>query len=234
MIRLEFGLIYLTNMELLTKIELKMDKAKNMKKINILYTRVSALDQRTDRQRLNEKDFDLVIEDKCSGAIPFFERPGGKEIMGYIEKGIVTKISAITIDRLGRDMLDILNTLSYLNKKLIPVYFINQGLVTINENGKENPISKLIISILATISEMERSQIRERQLEGVKLAKARGVYKGRVQGSKEDVQQFLSKPKNRKALDYLKRGLSLTEAGKLAGVHINTMTKIRKLGVVGN
>jgi len=221
-------------MELLTKIELKMDKAKNMKKINILYTRVSTLDQRTDRQRLNEKDFDLVIEDKCSGAIPFFERPGGKEIMGYIEKGIVTKISAITIDRLGRDMLDILNTLSYLNKKLIPVYFINQGLVTINENGKENPISKLIISILATISEMERSQIRERQLEGVKLAKARGVYKGRVQGSKEDVLQFLSKPKNRKALDYLKRGLSLTEAGKLAGVHINTMTKIRKLGVVGN
>ena len=138
---------------------------------------------------------------------------------------------AITIDRLGRDMLDILNTLSYLNKKLIPVYFINQGLVTINEDGKENPISKLIISILATISEMERSQIRERQLEGVKLAKARGVYKGRVQGSKEDVQQFLSKPKNRKALDYLKRGMSLTEAGKLAGVHINTMTKIRKLAV---
>lgn len=221
-------------MELLTKIELKMDNAKNMKKINILYTRVSTLDQRTDRQRVNEKLFDLVVEDKCSGAIPFFERPGGKEIMGYIEKGIVGKISAITIDRLGRDMLDILNTLSYLNKKLIPVFFINQGLVTINEDGKENPISKLIISILATISEMERGQIRERQLEGVKLAKARGVYKGRVQGSKEDIQQFLSKPKNRKALDYLKRGLSLTEAGKLAGVHINTMTKIRKLGVVGN
>lgn len=198
---------------------------------DILYTRVSTLDQRTDRQRLNEKDFDLVIEDKCSGAIPFFERPGGKEILSYIEKGIVAKINAITIDRLGRDMLDILNTLSYLNKKLIPVYFINQGLVTINEDGKENPISKLIISILATISEMERSQIRERQLEGVKLAKARGVYKGRVQGSKEDVQQFLSKPKNRKALDYLKRGMSLTEAGKLAGVHINTMTKIRKLAV---
>lgn len=194
-------------------------------------TFVSTLDQRTDRQRLNEKDFDLVIEDKCSGAIPFFERPGGKEILSYIEKGIVAKINAITIDRLGRDMLDILNTLSYLNKKLIPVYFINQGLVTINEDGKENPISKLIISILATISEMERSQIRERQLEGVKLAKARGVYKGRVQGSKEDVQQFLSKPKNRKALDYLKRGMSLTEAGKLAGVHINTMTKIRKLAV---
>jgi len=61
-----------------------------------------------------------------------------------------------------------------------------------------------------------------------------GIYKGRVIGSKEDVQQFFSKPKpkNKKALDYLKRGMSLTEEGKLAGVHIDTMTKIKKLRVV--
>jgi DNA invertase Pin-like site-specific DNA recombinase len=203
-----------------------------MKKISILYTRVSTLDQKTDRQRINEKDYDMVVEDKCSGAIPFFERPGGKEILSYIEKGIVAKISAITIDRLGRDMLDILNTLSFLNQKVIPVYFINQSLTTINEDGKENPITKLIISILATISEMERSQIRERQLEGVKLAKARGVYTGRKQGTKEDILKFLSKPKNKKAIEYLRRGMSNTEAAKLAGVHINTMTKIKKLSAI--
>ncbi|MEA4983207.1 MAG: recombinase family protein [Paludibacter sp.] len=199
-----------------------------MKKISILYTRVSTLDQKTDRQRITEKDYDLVVEDKCSGAIPFFERTGGKEIMTYIEKGIVGKISAITIDRLGRDMLDILNTLSYLNQNLIPVYFINQGLTTINDDGKENPISRLIISILATISEMERTQILERQFEGIKIAKARGSYLGRKQGTKEDVITFLSKPKNKKAMEYLKRGMSNSEAAKLAGVHINTMTKIKK------
>lgn len=202
-----------------------------MKKISILYTRVSTLDQRTDRQRVNEKEYDLVIEDKCSGVIPFFERPGGKEILSYIEKEIVAKISAITIDRLGRDMLDILNTLYFLNQKMIPVYFINQSLTTINEDGKENPITKLIISILATISEMERSQIRERQLEGVKLAKARGVYTGRKEGTKEDILKFLSKPRNKKAIEYLRRGMSNTEAAKLAGVHINTMTKIKKLSL---
>ena len=50
----------------------------------ILYTRVSTLEQKTDRQKVNEKDFDLVIEDKCSGAIPFFERTGGKEIKKYV------------------------------------------------------------------------------------------------------------------------------------------------------
>lgn len=202
-----------------------------MKKISILYTRVSTLDQRTDRQRVNEKEYDIVIEDKCSGAIPFFEREGGQKIMKYIEQGIVAKICAITIDRLGRDMLDILNTLSFLNQKNIPVYFINQNLSTINDDGKENPISKLIISILATVSEMERNQIRERQLEGVKLAKTRGVYTGRKKGTKENVVKFLSKPQNIKAIEYLRRGMSNTEAAKLAGVHINTMTKIKKLSM---
>ena len=49
------------------------------KKMKILYVRVSSIDQRTDRQRVNELDYDLVIEDKCSGAISFFEREGGKE-----------------------------------------------------------------------------------------------------------------------------------------------------------
>jgi len=89
-------------------------------------------------------------------------------------------------------------------------------------------------SILATVSEMERCQIRERQLEGVRLAKARGVYKGRLSGTTEGVLAFLSKPKNRKALEYLKKGYKMNEAAKLAGIHINTITKIKKLEFSNN
>jgi len=88
-----------------------------------------------------------------------------------------------------------------------------------------------MISILATVCEMERSQIRERQLEGVRIAKLKGIYKGSLQGTTEDVFAFLSKPKNRKALDYLKKGYKLNDAAKLSGVHIITMTKIKKLGM---
>jgi len=200
--------------------------------MKILYTRVSTSDQKTDRQRINEKDFNLVIEDHCSGAIQFFERQGGKEILGYIEKGILAQLSVWTIDRLGRNLRDIINTIHFFSERKIPIIFLNQGLRTIDENGKDNPIANLMISILATVSEMERSQIRERQLEGVKIAKLRGVYKGRMQGTTEDVYAFLSKPKNRKALDYLKKGYKMNEAAKLAGIHINTMTKIKKLGFV--
>lgn len=195
----------------------------------ILYCRVSSIDQKTDRQRINEKDFKIVVEDKCSGSIPFFEREGGKEILKYINNQIATSLSVWTIDRLGRNLRDILNTIHFFNERNIPIIFVSQGLRTIDENGKENAITKLMISILGTVGEMEKSQIRERQLEGIKIAKLKGVYKGRLEGTIEDVHAFLDKPKNKKALEYIKKGYKLTEAAKLSDVHINTMTKIKRL-----
>lgn len=197
--------------------------------MNILYCRVSSIDQKTDRQRINESDFKVVIEDKCSGSIPFFDREGGKEVAKYIDNGIITCLSVWTIDRLGRNLRDILNTIHFFTERNIPIVFLSQGLRTMDENGKENPIAKLMISILGTVGEMEKTQIKERQLEGVRIAKLKGVYKGRAEGTTEDVHAFLNKPKNKKALDYLKKGYKLNEAAKLAGVHINTMTKIKKL-----
>lgn len=196
----------------------------------ILYCRVSSIDQKTDRQRVNEKDFKIIVEDKCSGSVPFFEREGGKTILRYIEKGIaVSCISVWTIDRLGRNLRDILNTIHFFTERKIPIVFLSQGLCTIDENNKENSITKLMISILGTVSEMERTQIKERQLEGIQIAKLKGIYRGRKEGTIEDVHTFLDKPKNKKALDYLKKGYKLKEAAKLSGVHINTMTKIKKL-----
>jgi hypothetical protein len=66
--------------------------------MKILYTKCSSIDQKTDRRRVNEQDFDLVIEDKCSGSIPYFER-GGKEVLRYVSNGLVTSLSVWTIDR---------------------------------------------------------------------------------------------------------------------------------------
>jgi DNA invertase Pin-like site-specific DNA recombinase len=59
-----------------------------VKIIKVLYCRVSTVDQKTDRQRVNEKEYGLVVEDKCSGATPFFGRSGGKEIKKLIESGV--------------------------------------------------------------------------------------------------------------------------------------------------
>lgn len=197
--------------------------------MNILYTRISTLEQKNDRQLLNAKDFDLVIEDKCSGATPFFERDGGKKIKKLIDTKKATKISVHQIDRLGRNLLDILNTIAFFNEKGICIDFVQQGIKTLNEDGSENPISKMIISILGVVAEMERNLIKERQAEGILIAKASGVYKGRKKGTTESNLDFLKKPKVKKAIEYLNNGMKGVEVQKLVFLHPNTITKIKKI-----
>ncbi len=201
--------------------------------MKVLYVRISSVDQNTDRQRVNEKEYDLVIEDKCSGSIPFFERPGGMKIMEIIKKNSLTTLSVWQIDRLGRDLRDIINTIHFFTERNIPIHFVSQSLKTLDVNGKENPITKMIISVLGVVGEMERNQIKERQYEGIQLAKLRGVYKGRKKNSKEDTLTFLSKPKNKKSLDLLKKGYKKGEVCKIIGIHPNTLSKVVKLGMAG-
>lgn len=200
--------------------------------MKVLYCRVSTIDQKTDRQRVDEENYSLVVEDKCSGSVPFFEREGGREIKKLIDEEILTSLSVWQIDRLGRDLRDIMNTIHYFTQRNVVIEFVSQGLRTLDENGEENPISKMIISILGVVGEMERKQIRERQMEGIRIAKMKGAFKGRRQGSNETTLQFLSKEKNKKALDYLKKGYKSVEVAKLTGLHVNTVSKIKKLGLV--
>ncbi|NDA63226.1 MAG: recombinase family protein [Chitinophagia bacterium] len=149
-----------------------------------------------------------------------------------VEKGALTSLGVWQIDRLGRDLRDIINTIHYFVEKKISINFISQGLTTLDENGKENPISKMMISILGIVGEMERVQIKERQLEGIKIAKLKGAYTGRKKGSKETTLDFLSKEKNKKAVDYLKKGYKVTEVAKLTELNINTVSKIKKLAAI--
>ena len=197
--------------------------------MNLLYTRVSTIEQKNDRQVLNPKNFDLIVEDRCSGSTPFFEREGGKKIQKMVAKNQVEKITVYQIDRLGRNVVDILNTIAFFNQKGICIDFIQQGVKTLKDDGTENPISKMIISILGVIAEMERNFIKERQAEGVAIAKAKGVYKGRAKGTKESNLEFLNKPRIKKAIEYLESGFKGVEVQKLVGLHPNTITKIKKI-----
>jgi DNA invertase Pin-like site-specific DNA recombinase len=201
---------------------------KNDKITRILYARVSSLDQKTDRQTVNSASYDLVVEDKCSGTIPFFKREGGKKIKLLVERGCKMELDVHAIDRIGRDLRDVLNVIHYFNSNGISICFISQGLKTLNEKGEENPIAKMVIAILGVVAEMEKRHINERTAEGIAIARALGKYKGRNQGTKEDVHQFLSKPKNKKALDYVRKGYKNSEISKITKLSVNTVVKIRK------
>jgi DNA invertase Pin-like site-specific DNA recombinase len=78
------------------------------------------------------------------------------------------------MDRLGRDLRDVLNTIHFFTVNKITIHFECQGLSTLDKDGKENAISKMMIAILGTVGEMERNQIKERQAEGIKIAKLQG------------------------------------------------------------
>jgi DNA invertase Pin-like site-specific DNA recombinase len=199
--------------------------------MRVLYTRVSTIEQKSDRQRINETDYDLVLEDKCSGSIPLFEREGGKQLINLINKDIDFTLNVWSIDRLGRDLRDIMNSLHFFNENSICVYFISQGLRTLDDNGNENSISKLVISILGIVGEMGRKQILENQRQGIELRKSRGMYYGRMKGTTEDNLTFLSKPVNKKVLQLLKKGYKGKEISKIVGVSQTTVTKVKKVGL---
>lgn len=199
--------------------------------MRILYVRVSSLTQNSDRQKVNKEDFDYLVEDKCSGGIEFFKREGGKKIKALLDRNEISTLYVHQIDRLGRNLRDILNTIHTFNSHNIPIHFINPGLKTLNDDGTENPFAKMMISILGTIGEMEKSQIAERQREGIDIARAKGVYSGRKKGTKENPIKFLSKPKNKKAIELLEKGYKNIEIAKITGLHKNTVTKIKKLSI---
>lgn len=94
--------------------------------------------------------------------------------------------------------------------------------------GRENPTFKLIISVLANISEMERNSLLERQKEGIAIAKAKGTYKGRLKNTTESAEQFLSKYSG--VVNYLnkKNPPTIIEIAKLTDCSKNTVQKVKK------
>ena len=216
----------------LSNLEPQVDHPKNDKIIKVLYTRVSCIEQKSDRQTNNAANYDLVFEDKCSGTTPFFEREGGKKVKALIELGHRIEIDVHSIDRICRCVRDLLNIIHYFNSKKVGLYFATEGLKTLDEEGKENPIASMIISILGVVAELEKKHINQRTKEGIAIAKAQGKYIGRLNGTREDAYYFLSKPKNKKAMEYLKKGYKISETAKITGLAINTISKIKKLSAV--
>ncbi len=195
-------------------------------KMKARYIRVSTGNQKTERQEQKNNSDERLYIDIVSGAIPFKEREQGKRMIQDIENGLITYISVHSIDRLGRNLFDILETLKFLNEKNIILKVDNLGIESL-VNNEPNSAFMLIISVMANIADMERKTMLERQKEGIRIAIAKGVYKGRVKGSKESDEQILSKYKE--VVKHLKKGKSLRDVAKLCSVSLGTVQKVKKV-----
>lgn len=135
------------------------------------YVRVSSVDQNTVRQ-LDGVPLDKVFTDKASGKNT--NRPQLKAALDYLRDGDVLVVHSM--DRLARNISDLLHTVESLNGRGVIVEFVKEGLTF---TGDDSAMSKLMLTIMGGVAEFERAMIRERQLEGIVKAKQAGKYLGR-------------------------------------------------------
>jgi DNA invertase Pin-like site-specific DNA recombinase len=186
------------------------------------YIRVSTKEQNTDRQT----DFNgLTYIDECSGSISFKDRTQAKKLLDNKE---ITEVHVHSIDRLGRNTLDIMQTIQDFTSNAINVVSTKEGLQTLID-GKENPIAKMMIGILGTLAEFELSRIKERQAEGIAKAKERGGFKGRSIGSKESAEVFVNKASTQAILKHLRGKESVRRTALLSKTSEGTVKKVKKM-----
>lgn len=135
------------------------------------YVRVSSIGQNTDRQ-LDGMRLDRVFVEKASAKDA--ERPVLQECIAYVRAGDVLHVHSM--DRLARNVDDLRGIVRSLTAKGVVVRFHKEGLTF---TGDDSPMANLLLSMLGAVAEFERALIRERQREGIAVAKAAGAYKGR-------------------------------------------------------
>jgi DNA invertase Pin-like site-specific DNA recombinase len=142
------------------------------------YARVSTIDQNVERQ-LDGIELDRVFTDKASGKDT--KRPQLQAALEYLREG--DELYVHSMDRLARNAEDLLRIVRELTDRGVTVEFVKNHLTF---SGKSDPMGKLMMTMLAAFGEFERDLIRERQREGIAIAKAKGVYKGRRKALKPE------------------------------------------------
>lgn len=154
------------------------------------YIRVSTLDQNTARQKqsFEELKIDRIYTDKASGKDT--KRPRLEACMDFLRDGDTLHVHSI--DRLARNLMDLQKLVEQLNKKGVSIQFHKENLIFSPDSS--SPMAQLQLQMMGAFAQFERSLIKERQMEGIAVAKANGKHLGRVATlSNEQVKEILEK-----------------------------------------
>jgi DNA invertase Pin-like site-specific DNA recombinase len=135
------------------------------------YIRVSTIDQNAERQ-LEGVPLDRVFTEAASGKDT--DRPQLTSLLAYAREG--DTIVVHSMDRLARNVDDLRRLVQQQTRRGVRVQFIKENLLF---TGEESPMANLMLTVLGAVAQFERDLIKERQREGIALAKQRGVYRGR-------------------------------------------------------
>ena len=195
----------------------------------IKYNRTSTINQSGERYKLDKAFYDLTLFDKgVSGKVPFKEREKGMVLVELVEKGEVETVVVEELSRLGRNTVDVLTNLQWLEEKGVNVVVRGMGNLQSHIDGRKNPIWNLITSVMSSLYELEREQIRERTEMGRKMYVINGGKLGRKVGSNENLQSFLQKPKVKQIQSLLEKGKSVRDICGRLEVSPTTVVKVKK------
>lgn len=142
------------------------------------YIRVSSFDQNPDRQ-LEQVAVSKVFTDKASGKDTL--RPALADLLAFVRDGDTVVVHSM--DRLARNLDDLRRLVQDLTKRGVRIEFVKEHLTF---TGEDSPMANLLLSVMGAFAEFERALIKERQREGIALARQRGAYRGRKKALTEE------------------------------------------------
>jgi len=201
----------------------------------VIYARVSTNSQDYKRQTEELLEFSQarnyevvkIFEEKISGGKINEERPQLMKMIDFIKSNKIDKILCWELSRLGRNTIEVLKTIQLLNENCISLYIKNHNIETLNDKCEINPMSQFLIQILTSVSEMEKTQIRQRIKSGYDSFRKNGGKVGRKEGFKKDSETLLSEHKD--IVKLLKQGYSVRKTMKLTDKSSGTVQKIKKI-----
>ncbi|GKH18591.1 recombinase family protein [Bacteroides thetaiotaomicron] len=206
-----------------------------MKANAVIYARVSSVSDRQDTARqiqdltryANAQEIEVVsiFEEHISGAKKNEERQVLTDCLEYCTANPVNYLLLSELSRLGRSTLQVLRSLEILHEAKVSVYIQNLGLYTLQKDGKVNPIVSILITILAEMSNIERSNIVYRLNSGRANYIAKGGKLGRKVGSTKTEEK--KREEYKEVIQLLKKGYSIRNVAKLQGLGISTVQRIK-------
>ena len=169
-----------------------------------------------------------VYVDLCPSIIPFSKREKGSLLFALIHQKKITKVIVPNISVLGRNQIDVLNSIDFFIQNDISLISQLERLETTDDYGRVKPDTVLFLNLFRSLANMEYQNRVESHRFGVQQAKELGRYKGVGGRQLESVEEFFDKPKNINILRHLKRGESIRRTAKLVGSSTGLVQKVKR------
>lgn len=208
----------------------------------VILARVSTDKQEYERQLVELRDYCgkmgwVIVREfsnKVSGAVSIEDREEIMSLVEYVRANEVKRVVCLEISRLGRNTLEALKVIQILNDNKVSLYVKNYNLETLTADGKVNPVTSLICTILLEVASMERLTIKERMASGRDqyIAKCRrdGIKMGRPSEYRKSIDEY--KAQYQKEISLLRKGISLRNIYSLTGTSVNTLRRLRSMFVI--